>query len=73
MNGKLVSAKELAARSNISYAAINNYTDMGLLDIVAKEKRLRMYDFKLAQERLSLITKLITEGYTLRIIRKLLT
>lgn len=69
---KLVSAKELSQATQVSYAAINNYTDMGLLDIVAKEHRVRMYDAALAKERLMMIGKLISEGYTLRVIGKLL-
>lgn len=73
MNGKLVSAKKLAQVSNISYAAINNYTDMGLLEVVAKDRRVRMYDLSKAKERLTQIVRLISEGYTLRVIRKLLS
>ena len=69
---KLVSAREIARIVNVSYAAINNYTDMGLLNVVAREKRMRMYDLCKAKERLFLILKLINEGYTLRVIGKLL-
>ncbi len=69
---KLVSAKELSNATRVSYAAINNYTDMGLLDIVAKQNRVRMYDAAQAKERLVMIGKLISEGYTLRVIGKLL-
>jgi len=57
--------------SDVSYAAINNYTDMGLLDVVARRRRLRLYDAAVARERLSMIVRLISEGYTLRIIGKL--
>jgi DNA-binding transcriptional MerR regulator len=69
---KLISAKELSLSTQVSYAAINNYTDMGLLDIVAKQHRVRMYDAARAKERLMMIGKLISEGYTLRVIGKLL-
>jgi len=68
---KLISAKELSSLSDVSYAAINNYTDMGLLDVVARRRRLRLYDAAVARERLSMIVRLISEGYTLRIIGKL--
>jgi len=71
-NKKLVSAKELASLAHVSYAAINNYTDMGLLDVVARRHRLRLYDAAVAKERLAMIVRLISEGYTLRIINKLL-
>jgi DNA-binding transcriptional MerR regulator len=70
--GKLVSAREIARIVDVSYAAINNYTDMGLLNVVAREKRMRMYDLRQAKERLNVISKLINEGYTLRVIGKLL-
>ncbi len=69
---KLVSAKEISKLADISYATINNYTDMGLLDIVAKQNRVRLYDLKHTKERLAVIARLINEGYTLRVIVKLL-
>ena len=68
----LISAKEMAEASRLSYAAINNYTDMGLLEVVAKQKRVRMYDRGKSLERLGVISKLLNEGYTLRVIAKLL-
>ncbi len=71
-NKKLVSAKEIAKLLKISYAVINHYTDMGILEVVAKEKRARMYDLEETKERLLLISKLVNEGYTLRVITKLL-
>ena len=70
-NKKLISAKDLARLSDVSYAAINNYTDMGLLDVVARRRRLRLYDAVVAKERLMMIVRLISEGYTLRIINKI--
>ncbi len=69
---RLIGAKELARLTEVSYAAINNYTDMGLLDVVARRHRLRLYDAAVAKERLLMIARLISEGYTLRIISKLL-
>ncbi len=70
---RLISAKELAKLTSVSYAAINNYTDMGLLDVVSRKNRIRLYDCEASKERLSEVVKLISEGYTLRIIVKLLT
>ncbi len=69
---KLVSAKEISRLTRVSYAAINNYTDMGLLNIVAKRNRIRLYDLGDTKERLALISRFIDEGYTLRMIVKLL-
>ena len=67
------SAKDLAQLMDISYATINNYTDMGLLEVVVKDRRVRMYDLEKAKVRLTQVVKLISEGYTLRVIRKLLS
>lgn len=69
---KLISAKDLSKIQSVSYAAINHYTDMGLLDVVIKKNRVRMYELEKASERLALIAKLVNEGYTLRIIAKLM-
>jgi DNA-binding transcriptional MerR regulator len=69
---KLISAGEMAKLTHVSYAAINNYTDMGLLDIVSRKSRMRMYDWERSKERLAMISKLVSEGYTLRVIAKLL-
>jgi DNA-binding transcriptional MerR regulator len=69
---KLICAKELSLATHVSYAAINNYTDIGLLEVVAKKNRLRLYEAEVAKERLSTIMRLINEGYTLRVIAKLL-
>ena len=69
---KLISAKDLSLAAHVSYAAINNYTDMGLLDVVAKKNRVRMYEANRAKGRLLMISRLISEGYTLRVIGKLL-
>lgn len=68
----LVCAKEVAQACGVSYAAVNNYTDMGLLEVVCRKKRLRMYDLEECRARLDLIVRLVGEGYTLRIIAKLL-
>jgi DNA-binding transcriptional MerR regulator len=40
--------------------------------VVAKKNRLRLYEAEVAKERLSTIMRLINEGYTLRVIAKLL-
>lgn len=68
----LVSAKEIARHAHLSYTAINNYTDMGLLDVVARKNRVRLYDFVKTKERIILIAKFLGEGYPLRTIVKLL-
>ncbi len=71
-SAKLISAKDLCEGTGVSYAAINNYTDMGLLEVIEKKNRLRMYNAEMSKERLAMIARLINEGYTLRAIGKLL-
>jgi len=67
---KLISAKEIILKYNISYQTVNHYTDFGLLPLVAKKGNIRFYDEKLVGDRLSAITKLANEGYSLRLIRR---
>lgn len=69
---RLISAKELVKNFGISYQTLNTYTDLGLLDVVAKKKRLRMYDYHEVKKRLRQISHLINAGYTLRLIRNIL-
>lgn len=72
MNKKLISAKEVIKKFNISYPTLNNYTDLGLLDVVIKKSKVRMYDYNDVRNRLAKISKLSSEGYTLKLIRGLL-
>lgn len=70
MKKKLISAKEVVKKFNTSLQKINNYTTLGLLEVVAKNKNTRMYDEAKVGQRLAAVTKLLKEGYTLRLIRK---
>jgi DNA-binding transcriptional MerR regulator len=67
---KLISAKEIISKYNISYQTVNHYTDFGLLPMVEKRGNIRFYDHNLVRSRLSQIMKLAGEGYSLRLIRK---
>lgn len=67
---KLISAKEISARYNITYQTVNHYTDFGLLPLVIKKGNVRFYDEELVKYRLEQIIKLAREGYSLRLIRK---
>jgi len=69
---KLISVKDIMKEFNISYQTINNYTDRGFLNVVAKRSRKRMYDYNEVKERLAKITEWVNEGYALRLIRKML-
>lgn len=65
-----MSAKEIAEIACISYSVVNNYTDMGLLDVAVRKRRVRFYDFKKTRSRLAMISKMLDDGYTLRTIVK---
>jgi len=71
--GKLISAKEITAKYNISYQTVNHYTDFGLLPMLIKKGNIRFYDNSQVRSRLSRIIKLAREGYSLRLIRRKLT
>ncbi len=68
--GKLISAKEITSKYNISYQTVNHYTDFGLLPMVGKKGNIRFYDNSLVKSRLFKITKLARDGYSLRLIRR---
>lgn len=67
---KLISAKEIMDRFHISYQTVNHYTDFGLLPLVLKKGNVRFYDKEQVKQRLTKITELASEGYSLRLIRK---
>ena len=67
---KLISAKEITSKYNISYQTVNHYTDFGLLPMVVKKGNIRFYDNTQVKSRLTQITKLASEGYSLRLIRR---
>ena len=69
----LVTAKDISRKYKVPYPTINHYTDLGFLLIVKKEGNRRMYNNKLVRERLQLISKMMNEGYPLRLIRKKIT
>ncbi|MEM7816725.1 MAG: MerR family transcriptional regulator [Candidatus Aenigmatarchaeota archaeon] len=67
---KLISAKDIAIKYNVSYQTVNHYTDLGLLPVALKRGNVRLYDGKLVDRRLKQIRSLMQEGYSLRLIRK---
>jgi DNA-binding transcriptional MerR regulator len=67
---KLISAKEITSRYNITYQTVNHYTDFGLLPLMIKKGNVRFYDEPLVRYRMTRIVKLTREGYSLRLIRK---
>ena len=67
---RLISAKEIMRKYNLSYQTINHYTNFGLLSVLVKNGNVRFYDRSLVGKRLNKIRQLIEEGYSLRLIRK---
>ena len=66
----LVTAKDFSKKYKMPYPTVNHYTDLGFLPIVKKTGNKRMYNNKQVRDRLQLISKMINEGYPLRLIRK---
>ena len=69
-NNKLLSAKDIMHKYHLSYQTVNHYTDIGLLPVLLKKGNQRFYGKNLIQKRLKKIRELVSEGYSLRLIRK---
>ncbi len=67
---KLISAKEIIEKFNVTYQTVNHYTNFDLLHVVIKNGNVRMYNEVEVREKLMKISQLIGEGYPLRLIRK---
>lgn len=72
MKQKLISAKEIAQKYNLTYQTINHYTNFGLINVISKKGNARLYDEDDTDSRLTKITLLINAGLPLRVIRKTL-
>ena len=68
----MISAQEIAKKYNISYQAVNYYTNLGLLVVRKRKGNGRLYDEKEVEERLKKIAELKDEGYPLKLICKML-
>jgi len=69
---KLISSLEIVKKYRISYQTLNYYTNLDLLQAVNKKGNKRFYNTKDIKQNLQKIQKLKNEGYTLKLIRKLL-
>ncbi len=67
---KVITAKEIVRKFNLSYQVINRYTNAGLLQVVSKKGNIRMYDRLLTEKRLKQVLGLINEGYPFMLMRK---
>jgi DNA-binding transcriptional MerR regulator len=70
---KLISSMELVKKFGISYSTLTHYTNLGLLRVVRKNGNKRLYKINQSKKRLNKIKKLSTEGYPLKIIKKILS
>lgn len=66
----LLTAKDISKKYKVAYPTINHYTDLGFLAIVKREGNKRLYNDRQVKNRLQLISKMMNEGYPLRLIRK---
>ncbi|MFC1645889.1 MerR family transcriptional regulator [Candidatus Omnitrophota bacterium] len=69
MSKKMITAKDIVNKFNISFQTVNHYTNFGLLRVVTKQSNVRMYVEAEVKIRLEKIHKMISEGYPLRLIR----
>ena len=67
-NNHLLSAKEISRKFKLAYPTVNYYTDLGLLEIVKKEGNKRLYSGRQVKERLGRVSRMMNEGYPLRLI-----
>lgn len=66
----LLTAKDISKKYKVAYPTINHYTDLGFLSIVKREGNKRLYNDKQVKNRLQMISKMMNEGYPLRLIRR---
>ncbi len=69
-NGQYITAKDISKKFKVAYPTINHYTNLGFLSIVKREGNRRFYSGKEVKRRLELISKMVNEGYPLRLIRR---
>ena len=67
---KVISVKEIMRKYRLTYQTINHYTDLGLLSVLFKKGNVRFYDKNSVKSRLKKISRLMSEGYPLHLIRR---
>jgi DNA-binding transcriptional MerR regulator len=68
----LLTSFEVIKKYRISYQTLNYYTNLGLLVSCGRRGNKRLYDERKLRKRLRKIQSLKNDGYTLRLIRKIL-
>ena len=69
-NGQYITAKDISKKFKVAYPTINHYTNLGFLSIVKRAGNKRLYSGREVKQRLHLISKMVNEGYPLRLIRR---
>ena len=69
-NGTYITAKDISKKFKVAYPTINHYTNLGFLSIVKREGNKRLYSGREVKRRLVMISKMVNEGYPLRLIRR---
>ena len=72
MSQKLIRSKEIVEKFGITYPTLTNYTNIGLFTVVDKNGNKRLYDESEIKDRMPKIREMITQGYSLRLIRNTL-
>ncbi len=72
MSRKVIFSKDIVKKYNIPYSTVTHYTNLGFLNVVGRKGNKRLYDENEVSEQIAKISKLINEGYPLRLIRKVL-
>ncbi|MFC1807799.1 MerR family transcriptional regulator [Candidatus Omnitrophota bacterium] len=68
----MVSAHDIMKRHQISYQTLNHYTNFGLLPVSVKMGNIRFYNKSMVDKRIKKVRVLMSEGYSLGLIRKTL-
>ena len=72
MHKKLIFSRDIVEKFSLPYSTVTHYTNMGFFTVIGKKGNKRLYDENEIRMQLERITKLINEGYPLRLIRKIL-
>lgn len=70
---RLVSSSELAATAGVTLATVHYYTALGLLQVRRRTGNKHLYDSQEATARLQDIARLRHDGYSLALIRRMLS
>ena len=68
----LISPTEISKIYRISYQTVNYYTNLGLLMVKKRNANSRLYDARQVSACLKKVTKLKSQGYSLKLICDLL-